>query len=85
MDAFKKDSELKERTALGIAGGSILRLENARGTQVRVERGVLWITQEGDTSDVVVRGGESFRLSRDGVAVLSACGSTALTLLALEG
>ena len=84
MDALKKDRELKERTALGIAGGSILRLKNARGTQVCVERGVLWITQEGDPTDVVVRGGGSLRLNRDGLAIISACGSTALTLVSLK-
>ena len=84
MHAFNHDSEPKERTVMGIAGGSVLRLENARGTQVCVERGVLWITQEGDTTDILVRGGESFRLVRDGAAVLSACGSAALTLVSSQ-
>ena len=81
MNAPGNAAELEERTPIGISGGSLLRLVDARGMQVQVERGVLWITQEGDAKDVLVRGGESFRLDRDGVALLSACGATALTLV----
>jgi len=84
MDALTNVAEREARPAIGIAGGSLLRLVNARGMQVQVEQGVVWITQEGDACDVIVRRGESFRLDRNGVAVLSACGATAFTLVSVK-
>jgi hypothetical protein len=51
--------------------------------QVHVEQGTLWITQQGDTSDVVLERGQSFRLDRNGLALLHACGGAPLTLISL--
>jgi Protein of unknown function (DUF2917) len=70
-------------TGVGLARGDVLRLENARDTQVRVDHGALWITQERDAKDVYLARGESFRLDRDGTAVLSACGHAPRTLISL--
>jgi hypothetical protein len=70
-------------TGVGLARGDVLRLENARNTQVRVDQGALWITQERDAKDVYLARGESFRLDRDGIAVLSACGHAPRTLISL--
>jgi hypothetical protein len=71
-------------TLLGLPQGSLLSLEDARGAEVHVEHGALWITQDGDYADYVIRSGESIRLDRDGVALLTACGSFASTLLSIE-
>ncbi len=49
-----------------------LALEQARGARVKSVRGTLWITQEGDREDHVVRAGESFTVERDGVTLVSA-------------
>jgi len=83
MAAFRNQCGLTAQTGIGLARGSLLRVENARDLQVQVEQGTLWITQEGDTSDVVLERGESFRLDRDGLALLHACGGTPLTLISL--
>ena len=68
---------------IGLARGNVLRVENARNMRVRVARGMLWITQEDDPSDVVLERGESFLLDRDGVALLHACGGAPQTLISL--
>jgi hypothetical protein len=60
-----------------LVGSEVFRLEDARDLQVRVESGTVWITQERDTRDVMLRAGESFRFDRNGTALLSACGRIA--------
>jgi len=81
MAAFKNQCGLTAQTEIGLGRGSLLRVENARGMQVHVEQGR--ITQQGDTSDVVLERGESFSLDRDGLALLHACGRAPLTLISL--
>jgi DUF2917 family protein len=81
MDAMRNFAEYTTLTATGLTRGSVMRIENARGKQVRVERGALWITQEGDTNDVVVESGQTFRFDRDGLALASACGRAPLCLI----
>ena len=55
---------LRAREVLDIRGGE--------GLVVRCLAGALWITQEGDTDDVVVKAGECFKLDRRGLALVSA-------------
>jgi hypothetical protein len=52
--------------------GSLLRLEDARGTLIRVREGAIWLTQEGDARDRYLAPGAEFRLDRDGVALAQA-------------
>ena len=67
---------------MGMARGSYARIEDGRGILVYVWEGELWITQEGDQRDYFVRGGEWFRLGRDGAALLQATRRTHATLTA---
>ena len=67
---------------MGMARGSYARIEDGRGILVYVWEGELWITQEGDKRDYFVRGGEWFRLERDGAALLHATRRTHATLTA---
>ena len=50
----------------------ILDIHDGEGLAVNCLRGVLWITQSDDTDDIIVRGGETFVLDRDGLALISA-------------
>ena len=68
-----------------LVGSEVLRLENARDLQVRVESGTVWVTQERDTRDVMLQAGESFRFDRKGVALMSACGRIAHIRVSLAG
>jgi len=50
----------------------VLDIHDGEGLAVKCLRGVLWITQSDDTDDIIVRGGETFVLDRDGLALISA-------------
>ena len=58
-----------------------LPLAQARGARVRSLRGTLWITQEGDREDHLVRAGESFTVERNGVTLVSAPQSPGMVLV----
>jgi Protein of unknown function (DUF2917) len=50
----------------------VLNIRHGRGLAVRCLAGALWVTQDGDTDDVVLKAGECFVLDRDGLALVSA-------------
>lgn len=52
--------------------GKIRHLHAESGRRVEVLSGAIWITQDGDRRDIVLRGGEAFDFDRDGDALLSA-------------
>jgi hypothetical protein len=56
--------QLRARQVLDIRGG--------QGLVVRCLAGALWITQAGDTDDIVVKAGQCFELDRPGLALVSA-------------
>ena len=60
--------------------GSLMRVENARTSLVHVWEGAVWITQEGDARDYFVPAGKSFRVSRDGLTVISAIRRSSIAL-----
>jgi hypothetical protein len=49
-----------------------LSLRQRAGDRIECTSGSLWITQDGDLRDIVLRAGESFRLDRSGTALISA-------------
>src|SRR5262249_44090484 len=50
----------------------VLDIRNGQGLAVRCLAGSLWITQDGDGDDVVVKAGQCFMLDRRGLALVSA-------------
>ena len=50
----------------------VLNIRDGRGLAVRCVTGALWITQDGDTDDVVLKAGQCFVLDRRGLALVSA-------------
>ena len=50
----------------------VLDIRNGKGLAVRCLAGSLWITQDGDSDDVVLKAGECFVLDRGGLALVSA-------------
>jgi hypothetical protein len=50
----------------------VLDIRNGQGLVVRCLDGALWITQDGDTDDVVLKAGDCFVLDRRGLALVSA-------------
>jgi hypothetical protein len=49
-----------------------LQLVDGAGISIHCVRGYLWITQHGDSRDIVVRPHESFLLDRPGAAIIQA-------------
>lgn len=69
-------------TKLSLELGTSLDLRKAAGTLVSVEKGTVWITQAGDPVDTLLAAGQSFRLDRDGLAVVEALGGPASIVVA---
>jgi Protein of unknown function (DUF2917) len=75
---------LKAAPRFGIPPGGVAKLADGRGALVRVEAGKVWITQDGDRKDVFLRAGESFRIERDGLTLVSVLGNTAFAMVTVE-
>jgi hypothetical protein len=65
---------------LSMAAGQLLRLEAARGREVRCESGHLWITEEAQPCDVWLAAGQRVRLVGEGLALVEAKGEARLTI-----
>jgi hypothetical protein len=65
-----------------LAAGELVELDGARGTTLRVTRGTLWLTQEGDRRDIVLTAGDAFTIERGGITIVEAQGSASVCVLA---
>ena len=61
---------------LDLSHGDLVELNDARGTTVRVTKGTIWITQEHDTQDIVLRAGDVWTVEREGLTLIEAHGET---------
>ncbi len=50
----------------------IVPVRNAVGTRIDCLRGRIWITEHRSTGDIVLEAGESYEISRGGVAIVQA-------------
>ena len=50
----------------------IVPLKDAEGTRIDCLRGRIWITEHRSTGDIVLEAGESYEISRGGIAVVQA-------------
>jgi len=55
-------------------------LQDALGWRIRTLAGVVWITQDYDTRDVVLEPGESFAFDRNGTSLLTPIGQAEVVL-----
>lgn len=60
------------RATLPIAPGHSARLENTRGTRLRVRSGTAWITLDNDRRDIVLEAGEAYTVDSDARLVIGA-------------
>lgn len=61
-----------ERALTRLDKDALVRIDDGRGRTVAVFQGRVWITQDGDPRDVILRAGESFTFDRDGTALVQA-------------
>lgn len=59
-------------TIVELAARDIATLPDMRSATLRVTRGTLWITQEDDPQDVVLRAGDNWAVERNGLTVVEA-------------
>jgi Protein of unknown function (DUF2917) len=59
-------------TTIDLAARESVFLRDARGTTLRVTRGSVWITQQNDTQDIVLRAGDTWVVEKNGLTILEA-------------
>jgi hypothetical protein len=59
-------------TIIELDAREAVTLNDVRGSTLRVTRGTLWLTQENDTHDVILRTGDNWMVERQGATVLEA-------------
>ena len=62
----------KPGTFIDLAARESLPLPDVRGVTLRVTRGTVWVTQENDTQDIVLRAGDTWVVERNGLTLLEA-------------
>jgi len=71
----------KDGTIIDLAARESVSLPNMRGTTLRITRGSVWITQENDTQDIVLRAGDTWVVEKNGLTILEAQESTTFCAL----
>jgi hypothetical protein len=59
---------------------SVYRLEDAKGQQITVLSGVVWVTQANDPRDIILTRGRSFIIDRKGLTVAYALKDAAIAV-----
>jgi hypothetical protein len=70
-------------SVLTLAHGDLVELVDARGATVRVTKGTIWLTQEHDTQDIVLRAGDVWTIERQGLSLLEAQGDALVCVLGM--
>ena len=71
-------TNFKYGKSIDLAPRQSLALADIVGTTLRVTRGTVWITQENDTHDIVLRAGDTWMVERNGLTILEAQCETTL-------
>jgi hypothetical protein len=61
-----------DHTAVRLAEGETISVIDGKGARVAVTSGRVWVTQEHDIRDVLLKVGQSFVLDRNGTAIVEA-------------
>ncbi len=59
-------------TVVSLANREAITLPDVRGATLRVTRGTLWLTEERDRHDIVLRAGDNWVVESDGDTVVEA-------------
>ena len=71
-----------KRMVVELEHGSLLPVHDGAGATVVCLQGDLWITQQGDGDDIVLRAGESLRLARNGRTLVQALSAARVAIQA---
>lgn len=70
--------------SVGMTRGSMIRVDDGRDILIYVWEGEVWLTQDRDRRDHMLRAGDWFRLERNGSAIVYSLRRTVLTMTAPE-
>jgi hypothetical protein len=73
------------RTVVNLTGNEAVTLPDVRGALIRVLRGSLWLTEEKQRRDVVLRAGDDFVVEFDGKTVVEARNGARFTVTGRDG
>jgi DUF2917 family protein len=73
------------RTVVNLADREAITLPDVRGATLRVLRGMLWLTEERQRSDVLLRAGDNFVVEFNGDTVVEAKSDTRFTIVGRAG
>ena len=62
--------------------GDTLSVTDGEATTIRIDRGCVWITEEGSVVDHILEAGQRYTFDRPGVALVAAHNDVRVTLLA---
>ena len=66
------DRENAATMLITLQGSELLRLRDARGLAIRVDSGVIWLTEEGRRADRFLRAGSTYVIESDGLVLMEA-------------
>jgi len=69
-----------ELEPIALEARTVHRVDNGKGTQVTCVKGVVWVTQEHDSRDIILAAGQSAVLDRRGLAVVFAFKDALITV-----
>ena len=69
-----------ELKPIALEARTVHRVDNGKGTQVTCVKGVVWVTQEHDSRDIILAAGQSAVLDRRGLAVVFAFKDALITV-----
>ena len=70
-----------EAAALHLKPGGTIHMREPAGSMLQVLDGTVWVTEEGNPRDVVLRRGQCFRLAGRGLALVEAFGDASISLV----
>jgi hypothetical protein len=79
MDAYRIEDCIAQ-ASVGMSRRDYLRIEDGRGIEVSIVYGAVTITQLNDPDDHCIGTGESFRIDRNGLTLVSAAKGSLCTL-----
>jgi hypothetical protein len=72
-------------TVISLAPREAITLPDVRGATVRVSHGTLWLTQERDRNDVVLRSGDNWVVESNGNTVVEAQNDATFSIVGRGG
>lgn len=73
-------ARMTETVEATIPQGRTLRIQSARGVELRSAQGRIWVTYEGEAVDTVVEACGTLRVTRDGITLVHAFEETRLRI-----